>query len=500
VATVQQALGLVDTLSMELSKRTGWIRRHNDYYRGVHNLRFASDQFQEFFATRYKGFSDNWTQVVADAPIERLTVTGIQAAGTTTPDREIWEIWQRNSLDSESQLGFLSAVLGARTYMLVWGNPDEPDTPEVTFEDATSAIILYAPGSRRRRLAALKRWQDGFGEYATLYLPDQVWKFQRPLESIILKPTLLAQADEQTREWIPRETESEPNPQSNPMGKVPMVELQNRPMLVDEPISDIAGVLAMQDVINLLWAQLLAASDFASLAQRVVIGAELPKIPILDANGQKVGEKAVDLKKFMVDRMLWLEDPEAKIASWPAANLTAFTDVMEVGVGHMAAQTRTPQHYLIGKMANLSGDAMAAAETGVVKKAEEKQLWFGAGIRDGSELIALARGETAKARALAAGRVLWADAESRNIAQLTDSLLKLKQIGFPFAFLARRFGLTPTEVAELVEMRQREADMDPVNALMNAASPQAGIVDPDGDGADDAADAAEQPEPAAAAA
>ena len=233
----------------------------------------------------------------------------------------------------------------------------------------------------------------------------------------------------------------------------------------------------------------LTASDFASLAQRVIIGAELPKIPVLDANGQKVAEKPVDLKKFMVERMLWLEDPNAKIANWPPANLKEFTDVIEVGVGHMAAQTRTPQHYLIGTMANLSGDAMAAAETGVVKKAEEKQLWFGAGIRIAAELIALARGENDKARAMAAGRVLWADAESRNIAQLTDSILKLKQIGFPFEFLARRFGLTPTEVAELVRMRERDAAMDPVNALMGAARP--GAPDPDGDAADDGADQAD---------
>lgn len=487
MATYEEALRLVDTLSLELSRRTGKVRKHHDYYRGKHPLAFASDQFKDYFAERYKGFADNWTQVIADAPVERLTVTGIQAAGEDQADAALWEVWQRNGLDAESQLGFLGAGLGARSYILVWGDPSNPDTPEVTFEDASSAIVLYAPGSRRRRLAALKRWQDGWGEYATLYLPDEVWKFKRPLESIILKPTLLAQADEDTRQWIPRDVDNEPNPQPNPMGVVPMAELPNKPMLVDPPISDVSGAVSMQHVINLLWAHVMTASDFASLAQRVVLGAELPKIPILDANGQQVGEKPVDLKKFMVDRMLWIEDENAKIANWPPADLTAFTSVMEVAVGHLAAQTRTPQHYLIGKMANLSGDAMAAAETGCVKKADEKKLWFGAGLRIGGELIALARGETAKAKAIAAGRVLWADSESRNIAQLTDSLLKLRQIGFPFEFLARRFGLTPTEVTELVEMRQRDAETDPISRVLNGGTPGADAAPVDDTAPDPAA-------------
>jgi len=479
VVTIDQAKKLADTLVMELSRRTGHVRRNDRYYRGKHPLRFASEQFAEYFAKQYAGFADNWTQPVADSPVERLTVTGVRASGSTEADRDLWEVWQRNGLDADSQLGFLGAVCAARSFVLVWGDPDDEDTPCVTFEDASSAIVAYEPGSRRRRRAALKLWQDGYREYATLYLPSEVWKFERPLSNVIQKPVLLADADEAMRDWEPRETGDEPNPQPNPLGMVPMVELPNRPLLVEQPISDISGVIAMQDAINLMWSQLFVATDFASLAQRVVIGAEVPKIPILDATGQKVGEKPVDIKRFAVDRVLWLEDPNAKIANWPSADLRAYTDVIEVAVGHIAAQTRTPQHYLIGKMANLSGDALIAAETGLVKKCQEKQLWFGQALREVFQLIAMARGESAKARAIAAGEVLWADTQSRNISQLTDSLLKLKQIGFPFEFLALRFGLTPTEVSDLMAMREREAEADPVAALL-AGKPDPGVPVPPG--------------------
>ncbi|MFG3050332.1 phage portal protein [Kitasatospora sp. NPDC048239] len=469
MATVEQARALVDVLASELTSRASAAKRTSDYYRGKHPLRFASREFRDYFAEQYAGFADNWVQPVSDSPVERLTVVGVQAASEVKADKELWQVWQRNGLDADSQLGFLGAVTSARCHVLVWGDPGNPDLPIVTFEDASSSIVQYEPGSRRRRRAALKLWQDGMREYATLYLPNQVWKFERPTGPGPRKSPQMAEADEVMDSWEPRETGKEPNPQPNPMGTVPMVELPNRPLLAEDPISDVAGVISMQDAINLLWAQLFTGADYASLAQRVVMGAEVPKMPILDANGQKVGEKPIDLKRFAKDRVLWLENPNAKIGSWAPADLKAYTEVITVAVGHIAAQTRTPQHYLVGKMANLSGDALLAAETGLVKKVEEKQLWFGQALREVFQLIALARFEREKAYAVAGGSVLWAGVESRSIAQLTDSLLKLKQVGFPFEWLALRFGLTPTEVADLMAMREREAEFDPVSALMNSA-------------------------------
>jgi hypothetical protein len=465
-------------LATELTSRSGAVLRHDNYYRGKHPLRFASDEFRKYCADRYAGFSDNWVQPVADSPVERLTVTGVQAPGEVKADADLWGVWQRNGLDADSQLGFLGAGNGARCFVLVWGDPDDEDTPCVTFEDASSAVVQYMPGSRRKRRAALKMWQDGFSEYATLYLPDEVWKFERSLSAGQKKSPQMAEADAVVDSWTPRETGDEPNPQPNPLGVVPMVELPNRPLLASEPVSDVAGVIAMQDAINLLWAMLFTNADYASLTQRIVTGAEVPKIPVLDANGQKVGEKPIDLKKFVTDRILWLESPDAKIDSWPAAQLTAYTEVIEVCVGHIAAQTRTPQHYLVGKMANLSGDALIAAETGLVKRTEEKQLWFGQALREVFQLICLARGEDDKGKALAGGSVLWKDPQSRNLAQLTDSLLKLKQIGFPFEWLALRFGLTPTEVTTLMDMRQRETELDPVAAIMGGGGLNSPPPDP----------------------
>ncbi|MFH8369188.1 phage portal protein [Streptomyces sp. NPDC018031] len=472
-----EALRLVDLLEQELIRRRPEMDRNTNYYRGRQPLRFASEQFRKYHGERYRDFADNWVQPVADSPVERLTVVGVQPTGAIEADAESWRVWQTNALDADSQLGFLGAVNSARAFVLVWGDPDDEDTPIVTFEDARQCIIAYEPGSRRRRRAALKRWEDGNAEFATLYLPDQVWKFARPvLSQQTLSPQMQA-VDEELRRWRPRELEDEPNPQPNPMGVVPMVELPNRPLLSDDPISDISGVVAMQDAINLLWAQCFTASDYASFPQRIVLGAERPMMPILDETGQVVGERPLDMEKFAVDRIVWITGDDAKIAEWTAANLEAYTAVIEVAVGHIAAQTRTPQHYLIGRMANLSGDALIAAETGLVKRVQEKQLWYGQAIREMFALIALAQGDTDKARAVRSGTVLWADAESRSQSQLADALLKLHQLGFPFEYLAARWGLTPSEIADVVAMIERQG-VDPVAELTRVMAQGPGPAEP----------------------
>ncbi|WP_223772940.1 phage portal protein [Streptomyces sp. 135] len=481
LTTPEQALALVQRLEDELISRRPQIQRNSDYYRGIQRLTFASEQFRKFHGDRYRNFADNWVPVVSDSPVERLTVNGIQPAGSQKADDESWRVWQMNGLDADSQLGFLGAVNAGRSFVLVWGNPDDPDTPEVTFEDAAQCIVAYEPGSRRKRRAALKRWDDGNVSYATLYLADSVWKFERPILGASSKSPQMQAVDEELNRWEPRDTGLEPNPQPNPLGVVPMVELPNRPTLTEEPVSDVTGVIAMQDAVNLLWAQLFTASDYASFPQRIVLGAEVPEVPILDAEGKIVGSRPVDMERFAVDRVMFFTGENVKVTEWTAANLEAYTKIIEVAVAHIAAQTRTPQHYLIGKMANLSGDALLAAETGLVKRVQEKQTWFGQALREMFRLIALARGEDAKAKSIAAGQVVWADAESRSHAQLADALTKLRQMGFPFEWIALKYGLTPTEVADLVVMRDKELEADPMGVLTGLMSrnPSQGSPDPD---------------------
>lgn len=459
--TEAEARALVERMASDLQRRQPDIRTWNDYYKGEHKLVFASDVWEKFHAKRYRHFSDNWCGVVADSPAERLAVSGIRLPDQDRADDELWRVWQTNAGDAESSAGFIDVEVASRVFVLVWG-----DDAEITWESPTETIVAYQPGSRRKRTAALKVWRDGDDEMATLYLPDEVWKFRRPVTAA--SSSLHLPSGVGPLEWRPRDTGLEPNPQTNPMGVVPIVELPNRPRLDGTTRSEVNGVSAMQDAINLLWAYLFTTADFASFPQRVVMGQDAPKVPILDQDGEVVGHRDVPLEKFGQDRVLWLTGQNAKIDQWDAASLTQFTDIVEVQVGHIAAQTRTPQHYLIGKMANLSAEALVAAETGLVKKVEEQQTYLGPRLQEVFRLVALAKGDQRKADAVAAGKILWRDAESRSEHQMADKIIKLRQAGFPFRWIIEEYGVSPTEVSRIIAMRAdelREASMADVAAI-----------------------------------
>jgi len=467
MATADEAARILNKLAEELAKRqrdgaesySYGVETLSQAYAGDFRLKFASDNFREYFADRYRHFSDNWCGIVADAPHERLEPVGIRLRGDESGDADLWDLWRDNDADALCDLALLDAIVSKRSFALVWGN--EADEPQITWEHPSQAIVGYDPETRSR-VAGLKMWADDDREFATLYLATEVWKFERPRTQSGLVAANGLPFGTLTGGWVERAGVS-PNPVPNPMGKVPLIELANRPRLVGEPVSDIAGTLAMQHAINLLWAQLFAVSDEATIGQRVILGAEQPVTPILNESGDVVGEKPVDLKKLRRDNVLWVTDPGAKAFEWQAANLKPFTDIIEIAVGHIAAQTRTPAHYLLigGTIANVSGDAMKALETGLVARTREKTQHFGRAIRDVFELVALAAGDVGKAKAVRGGQVLWKDVENRSDAQLADALQKKHAMGYPLRYLLEQDGLSPAEIDRVMAMKQAEA-LDPV--------------------------------------
>ena len=450
-----EAVSILNKLAKELAARQPDILKYENAYRGEFRLQYASDHFHDYVKTRYEGFNDNWCGIVADAPAERLEVTGIRLAGDTDGDKELWDDWRRTDSDAYSDMTFLTAITAKRGYALVWGTVD--DEPKVTWEHPSQAIVGYDPETRERRAGA-KIWRDDTTEFATLYLPETIWKFRRPTSSLTITDKNGRPVD--LSGWTLRDEEVLPNP----LGKVPLVELANRPQLVGEPMSDVAGMMAMQDAINLFWTELFSVADESTIGQRLIIGAEQPVMPILDAEGNIIGEKKIDLRKWRKDTIGWVEDPGAKAFEWKPAQLDPFTSVIEIMVGHIAAQTRTPAHYLLigGTMANVSADAMKALETGLVKRTQEKTQHFGRGTRDVFELMALARGDKAKAAKVRSSEILWKDVENRSDAQLADAALKDRQIGLPVRYiLEKRYNLPPVEIDRVMRMIEEEAS-DPV--------------------------------------
>lgn len=481
-AETMAARALVEQLSVQLDNRIGHIEQWQRRYDGDQPLKYASPEFQKHFADQYAGFTDNWCAPVADTTAEKLTVAGLRLASDDTDaesllqrnaDRQFARWWQVNECAAQSSQAFTDACIAKRAFATVWGVGDDERTPEISFETADEVIVGYEPGARRRRKAALKRWTDGDYDYATLYTPDWVWKWQRlrpPAEQKAFTPDLMYRY-----QWVIRNMpDGKPSRIPNPAGVVPIIELANRPRLKSEPLSEVVGAAAMQDAINALWSYLFSSADFAALPQRVLLNGILPRIPILDKDGQPTGTfRTVDMETVMQRagkaRIMAFEGQEAKIAQWDAADLSVFTGAIEFAVGHLAAQSRTPAHYFTGKIVNVPEGALVALSQAHISKVRERALYHSIAIKELSAVGYLMLGDRKRADAARCGHVNWEAFETPAPGQIADMVSKYRTAGFSFPYIAQLVISDPVELAEEIERHNAEQAMQ---AALNEFGPK----------------------------
>jgi hypothetical protein len=133
-----------------------------------------------------------------------------------------------------------------------------------------------------------------------------------------------------------------------------------------------------------------------------------------------------------------------------------------MSIRHLAAVSQTPPHYLLGQIANLSAEALTAAETALSRKVEEFKHSFGESWERVFRLAAEMEGEISSAEDFE-GEVKWRDMENRSMAQAADALGKLgDNLGIPKRGLWPR---VPGATARELELWEELADQDPEIAL-----------------------------------
>lgn len=442
-------------LEEKLAEQQRAIQIYEDYYDGKHRLAFATLKFRQSFGWLFKALADNWCEIVVDAPVERLFVEGFRFGKDKPADTDAWDIWQANGLDAESVMAHTEAVKNGRAYVLVAPPPPGSEYPRITVEHPSQMIVEHAAGDRRTRLAALKKWRDTDGyTYATLYLPDQIFKWRSKEASKYATPQDVG------RNWIERP--GDPGG-ANPMGIVPVVPLYNNPTMLGGGRSDLMPAIPLQDAINKEIADMLVASEFAAFPQRVAIGIEVPKGP----DGFPL--PATELKAA-VSRFWAIEDANAKIGEFAAADLNNYVAAISLLLQHLAAQTRTPPHYLLGQIVNVSGDALKAAETGLVAKVKRKQIDFSDSWEEAMRLAMGLVGKADAARALGA-ETIWRDPEYRSEGEQVDAAIKLRALAVPLEALWERIGASPQQVedwAKKLQLPERVATIAPGESPQSA--------------------------------
>lgn len=431
----------LEYLEAKLDEEQAAIQLYTDYRDGRHRLRYATAKYRQAFGDLFREFADNWCELIVEAPVERLRVQGFRMGADGKADGDAWKVWQANNMDTTSSMVHREAVTCSRAFWLVEPPRTPGGFPRITAEHPSQVYVATSPGDHRVREAALKRWVDSDGHfYATVYLPDQIvkWRSDKPARS-------------GTRTVWKRRADDPGG--RNPMGEVPMVPAVNAPDMLGGGRSDLRNAIPLQDAINKTLLDMLIASEFAAFRQRVLIGVETPKGP----DGKLLANADVTMA---TSKLLTIASADAKIAEFSATDLNNYVHALSPLVQHLAGQTRTPPHYLLGQMVNVSGDALKAAESGLVARTSEKKGPFGEAHEEAMRLAFKSMGDVERSEAWSA-ETIWADSEFRNFGELVDGLVKLKGLNIPDEILWERAQFSPTEIARIKELQTMDSLLTP---------------------------------------
>lgn len=452
-------------LEAKIQDRQPRYKELTRYDVGDHPLPEGDERCRPMFQQFQRKARSNYIALVIEAVLERLKIVGFRTGGNSTDDadKEAWRIWQANRLDARSSLVHRAMLVNSHAYVMVGRskNPNLANTPIITPESPRRVVVETDPLDQLTTLAGVKIVQDPRldATVAVLGLPDFVWTFIKSNSG---------------SDW-----ELKGDKQPNTAGVVPFVEFVNRPQLdeaertqlgagryvrgaIGYGLSEMASVVDVQDRINDTILNRLVIAKVQAYRQRWVKG-----IKTEDENGEPI-----DLPFIPGVDMLWaVEDVDAEFGDFAVTDLGNIMKAVEADIRDLAAISRTPPHYLLSELSNVSGNALNQSETGLSMKAWERigttsdsweQVMAIAGIYAGHEALSAPDSET-----------LWKDPEARTRAELADASVKESAAGVTWRFRMERLGFSPPEIERMDAERQAEQLMAAVTASQAPQAQQA---------------------------
>lgn len=223
---------------------------------------------------------------------------------------------------------------------------------------------------------------------------------------------------------------------------------------------EVEPLIPIQDQINFTTFNEMMAEQYEAFKQRWVTG-----MAPVDEEGK---EKAPF--RPGVDRVWAAEDPATKFGEFGATELTPYSGSREDGIRHMATISQIPPYHLLGQIANLSAEALAAARDGMDRKVEELQAVLTDPWRGVNRLSSLAAGDKEGWNDLTS-EVVWRNTSARAFAATIDGLGKAAQmLGIPVEELWPLIpGATADDVNRWVQAKQTKKAEDVVKDAVAAA-------------------------------
>ncbi|MFE3220250.1 phage portal protein [Streptomyces antimycoticus] len=451
-----QYADVVARLERKLSGGASTRARLDRYYEG--RVRLASIGLSLPPEMRRLSTVVNWPALYVSALEERLDVEGFRLDGAADADDRLWQWWQANDLDEESQLAHLDALVYGRAFVTVGAASDEGAPPVIRVESTRTMAADFDPYTRRIT-AALRLLADESEDEprdrddhhvtrppygARLYLPDRTVSLERAPRG---------------GGWVVTGEDM------HQLGR-PLVEmLTNRGRAGERSgASEMRDVIALTDAACRTLTNMQGAQELLAVPQRYVLGAQAQDFQ--DAHGNPI-----PAWEAYIGRFLMLTNEDAKAGQFPAADLRNFTEVMNLYSKLVASVTGLPPHYLGMSTDNpASADAIRSSEARLVKRAERKQRAFGGTWERVMRLAMLV--ERMDPSAGITMETVWRDAATPTVAARADAVTKLVAAGIlPVEAAWEQLGYSPQYRARLRAM----TDADP--AVRYLAATDGGRLD-----------------------
>lgn len=469
-------------------KAADWDYRERNY-RGDQDLPFAPEGVNAEYESLREMSVANILGLAMDAPVQRCQVDGFRTGRTGEADLATWnEVWQPNRLDARQRIPFSQMYVHGRGLMSVWPNAKNLRSPFIRPENGKRVHVEMDAEDPFTPAWAVKTFSVAGPPASALILPAGHDASRGTDVAVVYDTTTWARFEKPG--GVGGEMLTVGNWQlvtggEHPLGEVPFVPFDNRPDADGVPQPAIEPLIPAQNAINTIRFNTLLAMQFSAFRQRVFTGYD-PVVrdqqgnpvwqmaadgvtPLLDAQGQKV-PVLNSPGRVGVDRALVFPGEATKVFDLPESNLDNYVTVLGDFLTEIFARGQIPPQYLLSRMANLSGDALAGAESTLASLVNDLKRWMGESLEQVMRLANRARGESGDDLA---SEVIWADAEARSFAQTIDAITKLVSVNFPreaaFELIP---GATPQKVQRWLELADTQADReaerasDPIGAAL----------------------------------
>lgn len=431
----------------DLNKLAGieWarLRRFSRYVRGRQTPPWLPDSAETEYREIARKSASNWLDLVVRATAQGLHVDGY---GDRAPDKgsDLWAMaWQANSMDANQHALHRAVLTLGYSYLIVLPSDDGVSMRP---EAATNLFAVYDDPFDEWPRHAIRQVAKNRFEF---YDADAVYTIVGNLTG------------------APTVTEA-----PHGLGVCPIVKMQNQLDLLGEPMGEIEPVIPIQDRIVDATFTLQMVAKYGAFPQRWIAGIDTTQ-PLRDADGEVVTDTAGNATypqiKAYVDHILTASDADTKFGQFAAADLRQYVDALEAHIRHLAAITQTPPHYLLGSLVNLSAEALAAAESGLMRKIRDRRETLGEGYEQAMRLAALILGDE-EAAADESSQIHWQDVESRSLAQVADAMVKLATVGVPLQMLLDMIpGWSKQDVEKATDLIERGGPIDRLIDELNAS-------------------------------